>query len=101
MFEAKSIKVEFGVAAAAVAVVVVVVLAAAEVVLLLLLPSVREIAVVVGILLFLLFLLLLSSIPNADGNSGSSCGDGAVNNARAANESVTAVLVKERCGWFL
>jgi len=64
--------------------------AAAEVALLLLLPSVRETAVVVGI-------LLLSSIPNADGNS-SSCGDGAVNNATAANESTAAVLIKKRCG---
>jgi uncharacterized protein involved in propanediol utilization len=69
--------------------------AAAVVVLLpLLLPSVRETAVVVGI-------LLLSSIPNADGNISSS-GD-VVNNAPAANESAAAaaVLVKERCGWFL
>jgi hypothetical protein len=65
--------------------------AAAEVALLLLLPSVRETAVVVGI-------LLLSSIPNADGNSSSSCGDGAVNNATAANESTAAVLIKKRCG---
>jgi hypothetical protein len=43
--------------------------------------------------------LLLSSIPNADGNSSGSCGDGAVNNnATAANESTAVVLVKERCG---
>jgi hypothetical protein len=90
MFEAKSTKVEFGAAAAAVAMVVLV-LVAVEVVLLLLLLSVRETAVV-GI-------LLLSSIPNANGNSSSN--GAAVNNATAANKSTAAVLVKERCGWFL